>query len=385
MKKLEEYVDRKVARIPVSKQLAVIDKSDLLVSSVYNSLYPSAMAHLDSKWPIIETARAIRLEDSDYFCELFIDREWENLNKRGFFKIKFYQPENLVFQHMSVKEKVFNDRKNRYKEINRFRNGDITQHMTSVDIEEVVRQGGYIVKILEGFICDNLEFNPFERFIIDMTNKRIKYKEENKTLLQTITTKVSKAVYGGCIRKDIEESYKCVTQSWMRNEYDESVNKWFPLKNGNIMVNIKDKEGVDDGGISKKVNSQLCHLGSLILSHSKRLMNDVILALDGFKNNKIYYGDTDIVDIHNKDYEILKTEGLVGKDLYQSKNDYGTGGILFGLFLAPKIKYCIVVDENGILSQKTTFKGYDQKLVGLNFKDFLDLERGVTILDKNQN
>ena len=38
IKKLEENIDRKVARIPVSKQLAVIDKSDLLVSSGYNSL-----------------------------------------------------------------------------------------------------------------------------------------------------------------------------------------------------------------------------------------------------------------------------------------------------------------------------------------------------------
>ena len=383
IKKLEEYVDRKVARIPVSKQLAVIDKSDLLVSSDYNSLYPSAMAHPDSKWPKIETAKAIRLEDSDYLCELFNNREWKNFNKTGFFKIKYDNSENIVFQHMNVKEKVFNDRRNRYEEINRFRNGDITQHLTSVDIEEVVRSGGYIVKILEGFICDNLEINPFERFIIDLTNKRNKYKEENKTLLQTLTKKVSNAVYGGCI-KDIEESYKCVTQSWMRNEYDESVIEWFPLKNGNIMVKIKDKEGVDDGDISKKVKSQPCHLGSLILSHSKRLMNDVILALDGFKNHKIYYGDTDSVYIHNNDYEILKTKGLNGKDLYQSKNDYGTGGILFGLFLAPKIKYCIVIDENGILSQKTTFKGYDQNMVRLNFKDFLDLDRGDIILGKSK-
>ena len=53
---------------------------------------------------------------------------------------------------MSVKEKVFNDRKNRYEEISRFRNGDVTQHLTSVDIEEVVRSGGYIVKILEGYV-----------------------------------------------------------------------------------------------------------------------------------------------------------------------------------------------------------------------------------------
>ena len=285
---------------------------------------------------------------------------------------------------MSVKENVLNDRKNRCEEINRFRNGDIIQHLTSVDIEEVVRSGGCIVKILEGFFCDNLEFNPFERFIIDMTNKRNKFKEENKTLLQTLIKKVSNSVYGGCIRKDIEESYKCVTQNWMKNENDDSLIEWFPLKNGNIMVKIKDKEGVDDEGTSKKVNSQPCQLGSFILSHSKRLMNDVMSALDGFKNNKIYYGDTDSVYIHNDDYEILKTKGLIGKNLYQSKNDYGKGGILYGLFLAPKIKYCIAIDENGILSQKTTFKGYDQNMVGLNFKDFLDLERGDTILGKSK-
>ena len=72
----------------------------------------------------------------------------------------------------------------------------------------------------------------------------------------------------------------------MKNEYDESVIERFPLRNGNIMVKIKDKEGVDDEGISKKFNSQSCHLGSFVLSHSKRLMNDGILALDGFKNKK---------------------------------------------------------------------------------------------------
>ena len=84
---------------------------------------------------------------------------------------------------MSSKENLFNDRKNRSKEINRFRNGDMTQHLASLEIEEVVRSEGYFVKILEGFMCDNLEFNPFERFIIDMTNKRNKFKEENKTIL----------------------------------------------------------------------------------------------------------------------------------------------------------------------------------------------------------
>ena len=166
----------------MSKQLAVIDESDLLVSSDYNSLYPPAMAHLDSEWPKKEIAKAIRPGDSDYLCELPNNGEWKNLNKTGFFKVSYCKPKEIIFQHMSVEENAFNDRKNRCEEINRFRNGDITQHLTSVDIEEIVRSGGYIVKILEGFICDNLEFNPLERFLIDMTNRRSNFKEENKTL-----------------------------------------------------------------------------------------------------------------------------------------------------------------------------------------------------------
>ena len=56
-----------------------------------------------------------------------------------------------------------------------------------MDIEEVARSSGYLVEILVGFVCDNLEFVPFERFIIVMTNIWNKIKEENTTLLQILT------------------------------------------------------------------------------------------------------------------------------------------------------------------------------------------------------
>ena len=106
-----------------------------------------------------------------------------------------------------------------------------------------------------------------------MTDKRNKYKKEKQTLLQTKTKKCLKSVYCGCMRKDIEGSYKCVTLRWTKNEYDDSVKEWFFLKNCNIMVKIKDRDGVDDEGVSKKINSQPSHLGSFKLSHSKRLKN----------------------------------------------------------------------------------------------------------------
>ena len=376
----ENYIEKKLSSLPISKELNKIDKSDLLVSSDYNSLYPSAMAHISSMWPAIETAKPINPEDSEVYCKLFNTGEWASLNKTGFFKVKYHNPENLILQHMAVKEDVYNDTKNKYENVNRFRNGDITQHLTSVDIEEVVRVGGVIKEFYEGFICDNLNYNPFREYILDMTAKRNEYKKQSKTILADLCKKISNGTYGGCIRCDIRDVLRCVSETWMKTEYDDRVKEYIPLKNGIYRVNIKDHDGVDDNGISKKVNSQPFQFGSLILSHSKRLMNDVILALDGFRNNKIYYVDTDSVYIHKNDYNMLIEKGLVGKDLFQCKNDYGeNAGIVYGLFLAPKVKYCIIIDENGVLNRKTTFKGYNQNIKNITFKDFLNLEQGKTL------
>ena len=179
--------------------------------------------------------------------------------------------------------------------------------------------------------------------------------KQGKTISQTFTKKCSSSLYGGCVRKDIEECYECVTQNSMKNEHDDFVVEWLPLKNGKIMVKTKDREGVDDGGISKKINSQLCHLGSFILFHSKGLKIVVILALDSFRNNKTSYEDNDTEYINNY-YQILKTKDFFAENLYQAKNEYGKGAVLNGLFRAPQFKYCIVIDENGILSQKQLSK-----------------------------
>ena len=76
------------------------------------------MAHKDSKWPKIETVLAIKKEDSARLCEVFKTSEWKN--KSGFFNVKYYNTENIVLQHMSVKEQVFNAIKYRWEEVNRF-------------------------------------------------------------------------------------------------------------------------------------------------------------------------------------------------------------------------------------------------------------------------
>ena len=82
---------------------------------------------------------------------------------------------------MSVKEQIFNATKSRLEEVNRFRNGYIGQYLTSVDIEEIVTVGGVIEEVLEGFVCVNLDYNPFENIVHDMKPKRKRYKKEKKT------------------------------------------------------------------------------------------------------------------------------------------------------------------------------------------------------------
>ena len=130
------------------------------------------MAYPDSNWLKKVTAKANNIEDSDRLCSLFNNKTWKNLNKSGFDKVNHYNPKEAFLQLMSVTGNVFNNRKHKYEGINRFRKGDKTQYLTSIDVKENVRSGVYFVKILETFVCENLKFNPFERIIIDMTAKR---------------------------------------------------------------------------------------------------------------------------------------------------------------------------------------------------------------------
>ena len=109
------------------------------------------MAQKYSKGPKKGTAAANKKQDNAHLCELFNTCEWDCLNKSGFLRVIHYKPKDNVFQHLSVKEQVFNESKNRWEEANRFRIGYITQHLTSVDIEEIVRVGCVIVDFFASF------------------------------------------------------------------------------------------------------------------------------------------------------------------------------------------------------------------------------------------
>ena len=328
----------------------------------FNSLYPSAQIDINSTWPKIETAYPFKKYLSDAVCSLFNSGRWNEINRSAFLTVKYHNPENLDFQHLPVKEKLENPYKNnRLEEINRMRNGIIIDTLTSVDIVEIVKCGGVIMEVYEGFFCHNLEYNPYTEFVTDMFEKRDLSKSQGKILLQNLAKKIGLSVYGGNIREDINDEYKFVTETWIKENFDDRVEKWFPLKNGNLIVKLEDDKGADDFDKSKSINTMPSQFGSKILSHSKRLMNDVFREIDGFYSKNLYYGDTDSCYIHEKHWSTLIDKGFVGKSLALDKNDYGDSGIFYAWFLAPKIKYCLVIHEFGIISAKRTFKVYSEE------------------------
>ena len=154
----EKYINEKLSNLGLHKIIKRIEVIHLFWDFDAVSLYPSAMWDEKSIYPRIETGFAYTRDMNDELVE--------KINTGNFtlgsaiLKIKYYNPKNLVVQHLPVKEKE------KKIEINRMRNGYIIDHLTSVDIQEFVKIGGKIIEIYEGVIYrENFEVSPFRKVI----------------------------------------------------------------------------------------------------------------------------------------------------------------------------------------------------------------------------
>ena len=85
-----------------------------------------------------------------------------------------------------------------------------------------------------------MQYNPYKDFVTDMVAKRDLYNKQGKELLQTLFSKINDSVNGGNIRRDVFDRYKCVTENWMRENYDDRLKEWWLMKNGNFLVKLED-------------------------------------------------------------------------------------------------------------------------------------------------
>ena len=196
----EKYSNEKLSNLGLHKIIKRMELIHLLWDFDAVGLYPSAMWDENSIYPRIETGYAYTRDKND---ELFEKIKTGNFTQgSAILKIKYYNPKNLIVQHLPVKEKE------KKIEINRMRNGYIKDHLTSVDIKEIVKIGGKIIEIYEGVIYrENFKVSPFRKVIDKLFALRQKYKDEGNDVMQLLVKLLMNSLYGENIRKDIEEKF----------------------------------------------------------------------------------------------------------------------------------------------------------------------------------
>ena len=238
-KEKEKDVNKKLNMLPIHKELSKLDSNKLQTSYDATSLYPSAMWDCNSVYPKIETGFVLRSHMNKTYVEAFNNQTFnEDGDESAILTINYHNPPDLIFQHLPVKEKV------KKIEVNRMRNGYIIDTLTSVDICEIVKIGGKVIEIYKGVIYrENFKISPFRKVIEKLFALRQKYKDEKNDLMQGLVKLIMVSLYEVQIRKDINESYSCKSETWMKTEFDENVLDYWKLPNGNYIVKKKKDDG----------------------------------------------------------------------------------------------------------------------------------------------
>ena len=152
----EKYLNEKLSQLPIHQLIKQKKLDELLWDFDAVSLYPSAMWDSSSIYPKIETGYAFTRNMNDELVEKFNNQTFTRGS--AILKIKYYNPKNLIVQHLPVKQRE------KKIEINRKRNGYIIDHLTSVDIQEIVKIGGRVKEMYEGvFYRENFIVSPFRK------------------------------------------------------------------------------------------------------------------------------------------------------------------------------------------------------------------------------
>ena len=104
MKKIKNvYIIEKISQLPIHQLIKQIKLDELLWDFDAVGLYPSAMWDENSIYPRIETGYAFTIDMNNL---LFHEFNNGNFNQgSAILKINYYNFENLIVQHLPIKEK----------------------------------------------------------------------------------------------------------------------------------------------------------------------------------------------------------------------------------------------------------------------------------------
>ena len=323
--KYEDIRQGKIKYDDVDDYMRALDVNSLYPSAMRNNLYPVGKEKLTTK---------------------FID------GKLGIYNCKIEKPKDIEYPVVFDKD---------HKSYNLF---DCEGTYTSIDILQM-RKYGYKVKILSGYYWDESEY-IFKDYVDEFY--RIK-KESAKGSPQYGNAKLMlNAVYGKTLQRDQNEINFTFTTKQEIEEAKRSLSgkkgKWkgeIDRTNGTLLMTFTEDE-------SKNTNKK-SYLGAFILSYSKIDMYDKITI------SNPYYTDTDSLYIDTKYSHLFK----IGDELGEYSDDY-KGKIIYASFMAKKLKYLEILQEDGTIKRSYTGKGcFVDTLTKKDFKDMIKEKEIVNV------
>ena len=185
-------------------------------------------------------------------------------------------------------------------------------------LEDLVKFQGVKYKIIRGYYFDSGVNTKIRSIIKKLFEMRLKYKKE-KNPVQEVIKLIMNSAYGKTIMKAPESKIL----------YFSSEKKMWDFVERNYCTIID----VEKIGINYRVKQKMStsdhfscpHIGSVVLSLSKRIMNEVMCLGVG----KIYYQDTDSMQLRARDLKPLSNEfrrvygrELIGKQMGQFHCDF---------------------------------------------------------------
>jgi hypothetical protein len=212
--------------------------------------------------------------------------------------------------------------------------GRFTGVYNEVELKEMKRDGYKIIRYIRGIYWTR-SARIFDDFVNRLYNKRVEVGSDSP--LGYVLKILLNAGYGKFL--EIINTNATFNRS----------------KTGKEMYNVKLPNGQTEyrNRLYHPIVNKPIHIGSYILSYSRKIMNELINAV-GREN--IAYGDTDSIYVRKS--VLPKVEKYLGNGLCKFKNDYGDKVITYGIFLDNK-RYFLEFNDG---SRRCKF-------VGINFKE----------------
>ncbi|ESP04710.1 hypothetical protein LOTGIDRAFT_170546 [Lottia gigantea] len=266
----KEYSASTKDKAEVHSRLKKINCNKLMAFDA-NGLYASTMSDLDSEYPRAESGRPFLPEENKEFLKPFNEQEFRP--RTAILKVWFEYPTNMFFQPIPAKDKITFTNRIGKKETGTkigFRNGFCHDVLTSVDIQEIVKAGGRIIKLLDGIVYEeNFKTPPYRDYILILRDLRNKNKREGNIVGSNCMKLLGNSLYGKSIQKDITTSRHLWSEATLKANYDSHVKSYEKVNDSQYIVEIneEEKEFIPPPKSTRLTPS---HLGSFVLSHSKK-------------------------------------------------------------------------------------------------------------------